>query len=138
MHFRRAQPPGCRPAGEHDGGWWCEITSDGGIAVRNVERLREVVRSAEKRAAERDEARESDDVSGEAASRRRELLAGRAALAAVDAAIAKFDAEDAKRIRGGSSSRAGSSSARVAGSTRSSAARTEPARTSTTCDTSAR
>ena len=110
MHFRRAQPPGCRPAGEHDGGWWCEITSDGGIAVRNVERLREVVRSAEKRAAERDEARESDDVSGEAASRRRELLAGRAALAAVDAAVAKFDAEDAKRVRGGSSFRAGSSS----------------------------
>ena len=73
MHFRRAQPPGCRPADEHDGGWWCEITSDGGIAVRNVERLREVVRSAEKRAAERDEARESDDDSGEAALRRREL-----------------------------------------------------------------
>ena len=109
MHFRRAQPPGCRPAGERDGGWWCEIASDGGIAVRNVERLREVVRSAEKRA-ERDETREADEDSDEAASLRRELLAGRAALAAVDAAVAKFDAEGAKRVRGGSSSRSGSSS----------------------------
>ena len=137
MHFRRAQPPGCRPAGEHDGGWWCEITSDGGIAVRNVERLREVVRSAEKRAAERDEARESDDVSGEAASRRRELAAGRRPRRR------RRRHRKIRRRRRQTHPRRFIFPRRFVlpraspGRRGSSAARTEPARTSTTCDTSA-
>ena len=51
MHFRQAQPPGCKGPGEEGKGRWCEIMSDGGITVRNVERLREVVRAGEKKEA---------------------------------------------------------------------------------------
>ena len=130
MHFRRAQPPGCRPAGEHDGGWWCEITSDGGIAVRNVERLREVVRSAEKRAAER--------------TRRASLMmfrAKRRRVAANSSPAAPPSPPSTPPSQNSTPKTPNASAAvhlpapvrppaRVAGSTRSSAARTEPARTS--------
>jgi hypothetical protein len=50
MHFRAAQPPGCK-GGEEGKGRWCEIMSDGGITVRNVDRLHEVVKVGEKKEA---------------------------------------------------------------------------------------
>ena len=127
MHFRRAQPPGCRPAGEHDGGWWCEITSDGGIAVRNVERLREVVRSAEKRAAER--TRRASPMMFRAKRRR---VAANSSPAAPPSPPSTPPSQNSTPKTPNASAAVHLPApvrppARVAGSTRSSAARTEPA-----------
>ena len=43
LHFKQAQPPGCKKGDEEGGGKgrWCEIMSDGGITIRNLERLLE-------------------------------------------------------------------------------------------------
>lgn len=96
MHFRQAQPPGCKGPGEDAKGRWCEIMKDGGVTVRNVDRLREVVKAAEKRASSGKLAEGSDGL----AEMRREIIAGRAAAVALETAVAKFD--KAEKIRLGS------------------------------------
>ena len=107
MHFRQAQPPGCKGPGEEGKGRWCEIMSDGGITVRNVERLREVVRAGEKKEA----SGKLPDGSDELATLRRELIAGRAASSALDAAVAKFDKGEKTRL-GQKSTKTGPASGR--------------------------
>lgn len=94
LHFRQAQPPGCRGPGEEGRGRWCEIMSDGGVTIRNVERLHEVVRAGEKKEASGKFAEDSDEM----AELRRELIAGRAAAAALKTAVAKFDKGEKTRL----------------------------------------
>ena len=94
MRFRKAQPPGCRGPGEEGKGRWCEIMIDGGVTIRNVERLREVIRAGEKKAA----SGKLGDDSDELAELRRELIAGRAAVTALETATTKFAKGEKTRL----------------------------------------